>query len=120
MKICFACLCAVLLLGCSKSDNAVTAEEAAAAEAAAQQPQIPDNPQIKADMNALNADIAAKNYDAALRKIAILENLPKSPEQQEEYRQTVKQAADSLYNQAQSDPQAMERYIQLGRIRKGR
>ena len=120
MKSYFACACCVLLLGCSNSDEAPTAEEAAAAEAAAQQAAIPENPQIKADVDSLNADISAKNYDSAFRKIAILEDIPKSPQQQEEYRQAVKHAADTLYQQGLSDPQAMERYRQLGRIRKGR
>ena len=113
-------LSVLVLTACSSKTE--TTEEAAAASAdpvAAHQPQA-NNPAVQSDITALEADLAAKNYEAAFNKIQLLNEVPKSKAEAEQLRGIVSQASDQLYQQAQTDPRAMERYQQLSRIQMGR
>ena len=96
-----------------------TAEGGAQDPAAAQTPQA-DNPAVQQDISALEAELAAKNYEAAFNKIQVLKEIPKSEAEAAQFRAVLSQASDQLYQQAQTDPQAMQRYQQLSRIQMGR
>ena len=110
----------LLFAGCSSNtDMDETAEGGAQDPAAAQTPQA-DNPAVQQDISALEAELAAKNYEAAFNKIQVLKEIPKSEAEAAQFRAVLSQASDQLYQQAQTDPQAMQRYQQLSRIQMGR
>src|SRR5690606_7444538 len=71
-------------------------------------------------LNSVQADLQAKRYEDVTVKMATLGQMPKTPEQEREYKKTYYEVQQVLMMQAQQDPQAQAAYQQFGRVMMGR
>lgn len=79
------------------------------------------NPQINADLAAINKNLDAHQYDAAVGSLVGLKQLPKTDAEQKAYDKKLHETSDALSQRAsQGDEQAAQSYHVLGRFMTGR
>lgn len=119
MKVETILLCLALggLSACGKKDSA---DSSGAGGGAAAAPTAKPNPQLVTDIGAVNKNLEAKNYDAAIGALATIKSVPKSEADERLYQQQLQQTLNTLGDKAQVDPKAREAYQVLGRMVTGR
>lgn len=110
----------LLVVGCSNEEGALENEPAGLEEQAGGSPQQGGAPGVSTALNAIGADLKAQKYEEVTAGLAILKNVPKSPEQEQEYKRTVFEAQEVLRMQAEQNAEARRAYERFGQMMTGR
>jgi hypothetical protein len=122
-----------VFIGCSKKEieapiPAVIEQAAVPTNAPASQAtpsaQVVNVQQVNANWDAISKDIAAQNYDNAVRAWVAMDQAQRQAQLTEavrqEYARRAYQMQDALRQKAETDPKALEAYRALGRVKMGR
>lgn len=104
---------------CSKKSDAEPEATAAAAPAGAPAP-VPPNPQLNTAIGSISKDVQAQNFDSAITKLTEMKDIPKTPEEESEYRARLIETQNALAEKARTDEAARRQYQNLGRMMMGR
>jgi TolA-binding protein len=106
----------LVLAGCSKKQEA----EAWSSTDASSYQEEQFTTDLAPHLQAVQSDLQNKNFQELTDRLDVLAQIPKSPEQDVEYRRTLHEVRENLRQQADNDPAAQQAYHYFGRRMLGR
>ena len=106
-------------IGCSSDSDVESTADSGYVEQTATVPAM-DSTAMGETLNSVQTDLQAGRYEDVAVKMGTLNQLPKTPEQEQEFKKTYYEVQEVLSIQAQQDAQAAAAYQRFGQMMMGR
>lgn len=113
-------IAAGVFVGCSSESEVESTGDSSYVDSSAGAAPAMDSSALGETLNSVQTDLQAGRYEDVAVKMGTLNQLPKTPEQEQEFKKTFYEVQEVLSIQAQQDAQAAAAYQRFGQMMMGR